>query len=384
MRMRSPWLSLCFIILPAASCGYPELPNLCYGTAPVTICLASDPMAPQSIEMSMSPLDTDTSPLCMRTRSGGDGYCIIAGTDVTVEAKVRATGRKPLVLIASDSITIPITGGIDVGSHRTATPEVGAGAEPMDCKPAMAAPSTQNGTGGGGAGGSFIGSGGDGGAGGGSGAMGGRPAPIAVTPTTAIRGGCQGQAGAGTLPGTGGHGGGVVFLIAGARIEVNGDIIAGGEGGGGGDSGGSIDSGGGGGGAGGMIGFAAPSIHVVGQLVANGGGGGEGAGIPNGSGGNGDGDPGDDSTTTPRACGGTGRTLNAGDGCAGSVGPDARSDCQSTDCQPSTKGSTGQAGGSGISASGGGGGGGGGGGVGLIKAPTSADLGARVSPPATP
>jgi hypothetical protein len=374
--MQSPWLSLCFIILPAASCGYPDLPNLagdgggaaCYGTTPFQICLAAVPMAPQPIDMSMSPLNTDTSPLCRPTLSGGDGYCVIAGTDVTVEAKLRAIGHQPLVLIASNSITI--TGGIDVGSHRT---EAGAGADPMDCTPPVGAPTTQNNTGGGGAGGSFIGYGGDGGDGGGSGAMGGRPAPVAVAPMTAIRGGCQGQDGARTSPGTGGHGGGAVFLIALARIEVNGDIIAGGEGGSGGVNG---NSGGGGGGAGGMIGFEAPSIHVVGQLVANGGGGGEGAGT-------GSGDPGDDSTSTRPACGGTGDTLNAGDGCAGSVGSDAQSgDCQGAiDCPLPKKGNTGQAGGSGNS---GGGGGGGGGGAGLIKAPASADLGAQVSPPATP
>jgi hypothetical protein len=383
LTMRRPWLSLCFLIAPAASCGYPDLPQLCYGTAALEICLASAPGGAQSLDRSMSPLDTDSSSLCGPTRSGGDRYCVIAGTDVTVETKLRATGHKPLVLIATGSITIPMTGGIDVGSHRTLTPEVGAGADPMDCKSPMAAPATQAGTGGGGAGGSFIGSGGaGGGGGGGSGATGGRPAAIAVAPMTAIRGGCQGQAGAGPSPGTGGHGGGAVFLFAAARIEVNGDVIAGGEGGGGGGSG-SVDSGGGGGGAGGLIGLDAPSIHVVGQLVANGGGGGEGAGAQL-AGNSVEGKPGDDSTTTPRACGGTGRTLTAGDGCAGSVGPDAQSACPTTDCLPSTNGSSGQTGGDGDTITGSGGGGGGGGGVGVIHAPASAELGAQVSPPATP
>ena len=55
----------------------------------------------------LTSIDTTTSPLCATTVSGGDGYCVIAATTITINAgiSVQAGGGKPLVLLASDSIT---------------------------------------------------------------------------------------------------------------------------------------------------------------------------------------------------------------------------------------------------------------------------------------
>ena len=87
----------------------------CFGTGLVKICLAAAPTQPLVIS-NLTTIDTTTSPMCVATVSGGANYCVLAGTTITIDAKLRATGSRPLVLIASDSIT---TGAvIDVGSHR--------------------------------------------------------------------------------------------------------------------------------------------------------------------------------------------------------------------------------------------------------------------------
>ena len=62
-----------------------------------------------------SNIDTD-SPLCASTVSGATNYCVIAATNITIGATLRASGTKPLVLIASDSIVT--TALLDVGSYR--------------------------------------------------------------------------------------------------------------------------------------------------------------------------------------------------------------------------------------------------------------------------
>jgi hypothetical protein len=91
----------------------------CFGTAPFTICLRNSPSSPV-IFAGLTGLDTTSSPLCAATVSGGDGYCVIAGTSITINAgiSVQAVGAKPLVLLASDSITTGVVSTIDVGSHR--------------------------------------------------------------------------------------------------------------------------------------------------------------------------------------------------------------------------------------------------------------------------
>jgi hypothetical protein len=314
-------------------------PDICYGNAPLRVCLYRAQDTPIDVER-ISTLNTDTGtstndgPQCLSDAVVVDPtYCVIAGTTIKIGTKLRAIGRRPLVLLATDRIQISAI--IDVGSHRQQgdQPEqIGAGADPLaDCDVGTA-PSFVNNSGGGGAGGSFAGSGGTGGSSGG--ALGGEPG--ASVTTKSIRGGCQGQSGAGMMGGAGGHGGGAVWLIATNCIDLEAQIIAGGEGGGGG-AGMSTNSGGGGGGAGGMIGLSAPTVTFAAPLLANGGGGGEGNGNAEGAPGN----DADGSMATNAASGGSGNSGNGGDGGSGSV-------------------QAGASGGSGANTVGGGGGGGGG------------------------
>lgn len=145
----------------------------CFGDAPFTVCLASAPSGPLTLTMA---INTDTSNLCVATTSGGAGYCVLAGTTITVDSDgltLRAMGSRPLVLVASDSITVKTS--LDVSSHHTtnpsANPETGAGADFGGCP----APATNPANGGGGAGGSFNGPGGTGAAAARGGSLGGSP-----------------------------------------------------------------------------------------------------------------------------------------------------------------------------------------------------------------
>lgn len=331
---------------------------VCYGTGIVRVCFASAPTAPLMVS-DLTPINTTNSPMCAAFVIGGD-YCVLVGTTITIQGTLRATGTKPLVLVASDTITT--SAPIDVASHRLPTEEIGAGADSAACD-AGTAPATATGTSGGGAGGSFIGFGGDGGNGAdpqtgpGNGGSGGGHGAGAGT-VTVLRGGCPGRTGAGTAPGAGGHGGGAVFLIAGNKIEIHGGITAGGEGGSAATSG---SSGGGGGGTGGMIGFDAPIVAADSLILANGGGGGEASGQTTA------GATGADSTAVNAASGGKNNTSFGGDGGDGSTTAGAGA---------GAKGMNGSKGNPG-------GGGGGGGGSGLIKA-ANANLGNMVSPLATP
>jgi hypothetical protein len=340
----------------------PDARTFCYGAAPFSICFASAPTGAIDINAA-TVFDTVTGTAsgitltCVPTLSGATGYCVLAANTISISANLRATGAKPLVLLAVDSITTTAAGTIDVSSHRGPPESLGAGGDPAVGCNAGTPPGTAVGTSGGGAGGSFLGTGASGGIGGGGGGAGGTHG-IAVATVTVVRGGCPGQDGAGGGKGAHGHGGGAVFLIAGTSITVGGTINAGGEGGAGGTQ---MDSGGGGGGAGGMIGFDAASIMVTGTLIANGGGGAEGSGSSS------DGNPGGDSVTVAAAPGGRNGTTNGGDGGNGSAGAAAGPGATGSDGNPA----------------GGGGGGGGGGGAGLIKGPP-ASLGSNVSPAATP
>lgn len=325
----------------------------CYGTAPISICFATPPTGARTYS---GTIDTTNSPMCAtNVVSGGSGFCVLAAGTIMVDARLRATGAKPLVLLATDSITTGAT--IDVGSHRGATPETGAGADPAACT-TMAGTAPTNG--GGGSGGSFAGQGGAGAVSAKAGSTGGMPGAAATSIT--LRGGCPGQDGEGTSKGTGGHGGGAVLLIATRSITLGGDILAGGEGG---DAGSMNTSGGGGGGAGGMIWFDAPTVANTGNnlILASGGAGGE------GSGNNTAGLPGADATTVIAAIGGSGGANNGGDGGNGSSGAAA---------------STGASGSAGTAPMGlPGAGGAGGGGAGLVKARTGVNLGTRISPAMT-
>jgi hypothetical protein len=362
------------------ACSYPPLPPLsgidagtnppdappdappgaqaCFGTGIVRVCFAAPPPTPLTIS-AQTTINTDNSSMCATTVSSTSDYCVIAATSITVDATLRATGTKPLVLIASDAITVNQL--IDVGSHRATqtTPElIGAGADPAACTPG-----TPAGTRGGGAGGSFTGQGGDGG-GGAAGGLGGQ-AVNGTTTITELRGGCPGQAGNGGGAGTGGHGGGAVYLIAGNRIDIAGPgINAAGEGGAPGAPSEGASSGAGGGGSGGMIGFDAPTITCASLLLANGGGGGEGSGE------GGPGAPGKDPSTTAGSAGGSGGATVGGNGGTGSAGPAAGPGGDGRNGSSTTGRNNGA-------------GGGGGGGAGLIKGPAGS-LGTNISPAVTP
>jgi hypothetical protein len=332
----------------ASSPGGPDA-RACFGQS-FEICLSSAPTEPLTIQSALT-IDTTSSSRCVPFLRG-DEYCVVAATRISIEANLRATGARPLVLLASDSIVIAAGATVDVGSHLVrapGTPETGAGADAMACDlGTVVAPFSVAGA----AGGSFAGLGGAGGSTdqGQAGGKPGKTSSIVIAP----RGGCRGQDGAPELgSGQGGHGGGAVFLIAGTKIEVAGAINAGGQGGGG-----DTTAGGGGGGSGGFIGFDAPLVTATGLLVANGGGGGEGA---DGSG-QASARDGADATTIAEAIGGAGSVPRGGDGGNGSAG---------------AAGGAGKEGMVGIA------GGGGGGGAGLILAPATANLGTQISPTPT-
>jgi hypothetical protein len=337
----------------------------CFGGGVVRVCVASPPAQPLTIAAPTT-IDTGQALACATVTS--DGYCVIAATEVMISSTLRATGPRPLVLVASGSITVTTTGILDVGSHRNATPELGAGADFSGCD-AGVLPVTAT-TAGGGAGGSFAGAGGNGGTGWNGTGTGGT-AGLAVSAVDRLRGGCPGQKGAVSTmshqptpdAGARGHGGGAVYLIAGSRIDVQGAINAAGEGGGATPSS-NAACGGGGGGSGGMIGLDAPMITNTGLILASGGGGGGGA-----SDGNAVGTAGADPTATTAATGGHGGAGTGGPGGTGSARTSA-----------ATSGADG-----GIEASVSiGAGGGGGGGAGLIRAPAAASLGSNLSPVPAP
>jgi len=332
--------------------------QVCFGTGIVQVCLAAAPTG--TVTALGATIDTTSSTQCAQLTSGGD-FCVIAATAITLQTPLRAIGSRPLVLLASETITTNAT--IDVASRRVnGVDDIGAGADPVALCGAGAAPGSLSGTSGGGAGGSFTGIGGNGGAGAAinvnaPGGAGGLPG-LANSIVSELRGGCPGQNGAGASAdaGAGGHGGGAIFLLAGVSITVQQTINASGEGGGGGSA---NASGGGGGGTGGLIGFDAPTIAVNGLIIANGGGGGEGAGNTAGS-------PGNEATTPSAASGGTG-AFNGGDGGNGSSGAAAG------------PGVAGVPGNFGFHA----GGGGGGGGAGYVVAPQAASFTKEGSPTRT-
>jgi len=230
--------------LGLGACGYPGLPQLggdagtaddgshdatpgsldarvCFGTS-VPVCLAAPPMMPLTVTFDTK-VDTSLPATCVATTSGGDGVCVVAATTITIGAELRGIGDLPLVLIASESITVTGPNGkIDVGNHR-GNPDVGAGANPRVCM-AGAGPRAGGASGsGGGAGGSFTGTGGTGGAGGVSAGGTGGAAAVGTANITAIRGGCPGQqGGSGSEGGAAGRGGGAVHLVAGRAIDIGG------------------------------------------------------------------------------------------------------------------------------------------------------------------
>jgi hypothetical protein len=244
---------------------------MCVGVDPFKVCMASAP-TPQSIVNAT--INTGTSTLCAGldvawTTPQQPDACFIVGSSLSV-AGLRASGPRPLVLVATGTLTV--TGLIDVASHRTAPAMVGAGSPWTGCGAFPVTPGNAVlGGAGGGAGASFGAVGGNGGNGGA--ASGGVTMP--ATTTMYLRAGCAGQRG-GNGQGTGasgGAGGGAVYLAAGAMISISGAGAINASGMGGDLT--TTGSGGGGGGSGGMVVlWAGQSIqHLSGVIIANGGGG---------------------------------------------------------------------------------------------------------------
>ena len=287
----------------------------CYGDPQglVTPCFATEPSGDLVLPAS---IDTTNDALCSSgVLNVPSTVCVVAGANINVAdgMTVAVTGSRPLVLVATRTITIGPDGVLDVASHRSSaspdtTAQIGAGSDPVGgCDPGVA-PRASNG----GAGGTFVAPGGAGGSGesGGAGGMPGAGQPIT------LRGGCSGQAGSpdggsGGGRGQGGHGGGAVYLIA-RTITNGGTINASGEGGARGRASGNAPAGGGG--SGGLIGLDAPTITNFHLVFANGGGGGEGADGPN------SGLPGAEATGVGAANGGAGGGFGGNGGVGGAGG----------------------------------------------------------------
>jgi len=225
----------------------------CYGTAIVRVCMAQQPGGGLTFSAATT-INTDTDTRCAALLPIGEtDVCAIAADHIKVDATVKATGSRPLVLVATTTITV--SGNLD-GASDNASP--GPNSDPAIC----AAGTNALGNGGG-YGGSFGGIGGTGG-----GVGGGTPAP-SVTTIDKLRGGCASGIGGGNVHAV--KGGGAVYLIAVGSITVTGTINASGDSG---EAGSGTAQGGSGGASGGMIGFDAPLVTVTstGQVFANGGG----------------------------------------------------------------------------------------------------------------
>lgn len=79
--------------------------TLCVAAASWTVCVPA-PSGPISLP---AQIDTDTSQLCATAR----GACFVVGTTIT-GGQVTASGRAPLVLVATDQISLAALAGGDV------------------------------------------------------------------------------------------------------------------------------------------------------------------------------------------------------------------------------------------------------------------------------
>src|SRR5512143_2415577 len=129
----------------------------CYGTALVRVCLTR-PTAPVQLTGADTSIDTDSTACAPLEAGGSTDACVLLGTTVAIDAtgKLIAHGTRPLVIVASDTITVD--GTIDVASHRGGA--IGPNADPTACV-AGTAPTYGN-SGGGGYGGSHGTKGGNG------------------------------------------------------------------------------------------------------------------------------------------------------------------------------------------------------------------------------
>jgi hypothetical protein len=272
----------------------------CFGHGLVKVCFNLLPSDPITLTSAMSPYDTGIDANCpLRFTQAGVELCVIAGRSVSVPSAFVAIGTRPLVVVGIEDVTIESGGAIDVSSKTGV--RKGAGANTGTCSSGAAAENDDGGGGGGGGGGLGT-AGGQGGEGDHNrntpldGVGNGGAAGSAQTVTT-LRGGCAGGKGGdgAQAGGAGGDGGGGVYVIAGRKLTIAGDVFASGGGGAANNNNAGIEQGGGGGGAGGVIGLDAATLDITGRVAANGGAGGGGGG--GGSGATG-GKSGEDGSTT--------------------------------------------------------------------------------------
>jgi hypothetical protein len=335
---------------------------MCFGPpGPYQVCLNAIPT--NQTTLNSMPIDTDA---CdgdatneQKMTLNGVTVCVIAGSTITVNGIVQASGPNPLVLASTQSITIGMGATLSVASISGSNPVKGASANDGSCAGTSTFGIGGAGGGGGGAGGTFGGAGGAGGTGSLGVIAGGMAAPVGP-PITTLRGGCEGGDGGDASNSAvgdgapGGNSGGALYLATQGVLTIQGTVTASGGGGYGATS---SKQGGGGAGSGGMIAIAAHSLMVPasGVVIANGGGGGGGA--SNGANG---GDGANPASVAAQAIGGTGGALGGSDGGKGAAGAAA-----ATAGLPAGQGA-----------------GGGGGGLGIIKVLTRVTLPAtQISPP---
>jgi hypothetical protein len=328
---------------PTGECIAIDAAIACYGVAPFVVCVPP-PKTPRTLGR------VDTTAGCDEIVTVGRELCVVTGTDVNIVQRTRLSGLRPLVILASNALTVTSNGIVDAAGAITTG---GPGAD-LACDASATAGGAYASGGGGGAGGSLGSRGGSGGKGNGDNGAAGTAAPPVVG-LSVLQGGCSGTdggdgGGSGTRGGRG-FGGGGIYLVAGQTLTIHGIVTASGTGGRGGRT---AKAGGGGGGSGGMIVLYAPTVEVTAsaQIFANGGGGG--AGAPGSTAG------GDGTTSSAPLSPGKGG-IGQGDGGDGAfVTTTAETGMSSTD-----------------------GGGGGGGGVGVIYV-LGGDFGAAsLSPPPT-
>ncbi len=356
--------------VPGDSASLDTAPG-CYGVGILhDMCVMPAPMADLTISGNRT-INTAMvgSPNCdeiIAQPGGGASLCLVAARSITIDvaATLIGVGPNPLVLLATDAITVD--GTLDVAS-RLGSMSPGAGADTTCASASGGNATATDGAGGGGAGGSFGAAGGRGGSGRtpDSPTPGGTAGPAQAANT--LRGGCAGGTGGkadgGGGDGAAGAGGGAIYLIAGTSLTITGVINASGSGGGQGTDGNFASGGAGGGGSGGMIGLDAPAITSTGEIFANGGSGGGGGGDDPSR----NGTPGRTPTAAVTAApGGAGGGGGGGDGGNGSVLT-----------SPPTAGDNG------TNPYCGGGGGGGGAGVIRVFGVSASSLGGEISPPPT-
>jgi len=339
----------------------PDTAPSCVGTVGLvqTYC-PPQPIAAEQVLATAGTASTDGGNcIDVIQQPNGPALCVFAVAKVVrMDAAMTFTGSRPVVFVATEDIIINATLDVSRGGAGYVPAAVPSGFTCLTgtAKPAQSTPVLSGGAGGGGGG--FATAGG----------LGGQvineqgtPAGPATKLPTIVRPGCPGGASGGNVAGAfqapGGAPGGGVYLLAGSRITVNGQIHAFGDGGAGTNQ---ANVGGGGGGSGGMIVLDAPMVTLAAtaKVLAAGGGGGEGsASVQSNAGGR-------QSTQMPTepAPGGTGTAGSDGGNGSGSINPATQN---------------------GAPADGVSGGGGGGGGAGYIKVFGLLTIGGVVAPPPT-